>query len=63
MTTRDDEVHMYLLSDRQWPREQCLAHARLKLSKAKDQQEKEFYQAIVDANSIGPLVRRPTRNA
>lgn len=63
MTTRDDEVHLYLLSDRQYPREQRLAHAKLKLVKAKDTQEKEFYQAIVDANSIGSPVRGPTRNA
>jgi hypothetical protein len=52
MTTLENEVKLYLLSDRQWKREQREAHARYKLDTADTLRDKAFWRAVVNAVSL-----------
>jgi hypothetical protein len=41
----------YLKADRQWPRHLRIAHAEYKLKAATNYKEKEFWQAVLEANT------------
>lgn len=45
-------VKEYLKADRQWPRIHRLNHARWQLRNAKTNDEKEFWKAVVKANTL-----------
>ena len=47
-----DKVRLqaYLLQDRQWTRPCRIAHANYQVSVAKDQDDKDFWQAVIEAN-------------
>ena len=48
----EDEVRIYLLSDRQWKREHRESHARHMLDNADTLRDKAFWRAIVNAVSL-----------
>ena len=48
----EDEVRLYLLSDRCWKREQREAHARYKLNTADTLRDKAFWRAVVNAVTL-----------
>jgi len=54
----EDEVRIYLLSDRQWKREQRLAHAHYKLETTNTAHDKTFWSAVLDAVSLHNRVPR-----
>lgn len=46
------QLEEYLKQDRQWTRSCRVAHARYQLKHAKTEQEREFWSAVLTANSI-----------
>jgi hypothetical protein len=48
----EDEVRLYLLSDRLWKREHREAHARYMLGEADTLRDKAFWRAIVNAVTL-----------
>ena len=58
----DDEVRIYLLSDRQWKREQREAHARYKLDTAQTPRDKAFWKAVLAAVSLPRVIRKPAND-
>ena len=54
----DDEVRIYLLSDRCWKREQRESHARYKLDTADTLRDKAFWRAVVNAVSLPKAMPR-----
>ena len=55
----EDEVRIYLLSDRQWTREHRESHARYMLDNADTLRDKAFWRAVVNAVTIPtPTPRR-----
>jgi len=53
----EDEVRLYLLSDRCWKREHREAHARYMLGEADTLRDKAFWQGVLDAVLINKSVR------
>lgn len=58
----EDEVRLYLLSDRCWKREQREAHARYKLDTADTLRDKAFWRAIVNAVALPKAMPRKAAN-
>jgi hypothetical protein len=55
----EDEVRIYLLSDRQWKREQRESHARYMLGEADTLRDKAFWRAVLNAVTLPkPMPRR-----
>jgi hypothetical protein len=58
----EDEVRIYLLSDRQWKREHRESHARYMLGEADTLRDKVFWRAIVNAVSLPKRMPRPAND-
>ena len=58
----DDEVRIYLLSDRCWKREQRESHARYKLDTAETPRDKAFWKAVLAAVSLPRVIRKPAND-
>ena len=54
----EDEVRIYLLSDRRWKREQRESHARYMLENADTLRDKAFWRAVVNAVSLPKAMPR-----
>jgi hypothetical protein len=48
----EHDVQEYLRADRQWTRTCRLAHAKMQLSQAKSPRDTDFWQRVIDANTV-----------
>lgn len=46
----DTSLSCFLRFDRRWPRRLRIDHARMQLSKATSESDKEFWRAVLEAN-------------
>jgi hypothetical protein len=58
----EDEVRIYLLSDRQWRREHREQHARYKLETANTPRDKAFWKGVLAAVSLPKSMPRKAAN-